>query len=60
MTVSTTQLKKAYGHPSYNKLLRAYHQSAQSEIHKVLFIRKLYGLFLKEKTECKKCQKKWQ
>ena len=53
------KLKEAYGHPSYNKLIKAYDVVLKSEFHKVMIIRKLFGWLLKEKCDCDKCQKSW-
>ena len=54
------KLKQAYGHPSYNKLIKAFHELRQSEIQKVLLIRKMFGWLLLQKTDCEKCRGVWK
>lgn len=53
------KLKEAYGHPSYNRLIKAYDAVLKSEFQKVMIIHKMFGWLLREKTDCEKCTKSW-
>jgi len=53
------KLKEAYGHPSYNRLIKAFHNQRMQLVQVPAVLNHWCKRWLADKSECDKCKKKW-
>ena len=54
------KLKEAYGHPSHNKLIRAYHNQRLQQHNLIVYLEKMIRGWMREMTPCVKCRNDWE
>lgn len=53
------KLKQAYGHPSYNNLIRAFHNQRVQNRQLITLVQNMCKGWMREMTPCMKCHKDW-